>query len=96
MNIHPKTFRPKWSFVKSIPERVEHGHDDAAGEDDDPADEEKVGDADEDDASCKDKQTKAQVRGGLEAWIIRTWVGLGYKIFFFFFFFPRPAKFRQL
>ncbi len=30
---------------------VEHGHDDATGEDDHPADQEQVGDADEDHAS---------------------------------------------
>ena len=34
-------------------EAVEHGHDDAAGEHHDPADQQQVGDADEDDASWK-------------------------------------------
>ena len=38
-------------------EGVEHGHDDAAGEHHDPADQQQVGDADEDDASWKWKVT---------------------------------------
>ncbi len=39
------------SFIALVPERVEHGGDDAAGEHHHPADEQEVCDADEKDAS---------------------------------------------